>query len=739
MKKIITLIIASILIFSACQQTKKSKYNLDLEKTSINNPLPNQWFKWGNGYTVSVDSTTTHNGSKSILISSEKNRTAQSFGCIANTIPAKFKGENIEISAYIKYENIINGYVGLLLRIDNSSNTLQFDNMAKEHINGSSDWTKYSIKLPIPEEAENIYIGALNTGEGKLWVDDFNILIDGKDISLARNKDINLAKKDHKFDKGSLIDSYNLSENNIENLSLLGKIWGFLKYYHPNIAKGDYNWDYELFRIISKIKRVKTKTERDSFLSEWIKDLGYFEEVKNKKTNTKEIKMHADLNWITESNLSEKLVSQLKKVKNSKRKINNYYISYVPGVNNPIFKNEKAYSEMKYPDTGFRILSLFRLWNIIQYHSPYKYLIKEDWNILLNEFIPKYINAKNELEYNLAVLELLTRVNDSHTSMYSGKGTLRDYWGHNYAPVHISFIENKAVITGFSDNILGKESGLNIGDIILKINGKRTENIVKERLKYTPASNHPTKLRNIAFNLPRTNSNKICFQIDRNNSIKTINTNTYPPESLESLDQFQRKDTCFKIINNNIAYLYPGSLKKDYLSKKIDEIKTTKGLIIDLRSYPLENILFDLCDFLLPSSTDFVKFSCENKHKAGEYLMTKCTKAGKSNKNYYKGKVVILINEITQSNAEYTTMALGLAPKSTIIGSTTAAADGNISPFSLPGGINTRITGIGVYYPDGRETQRVGIIPDIECKPTIEGIRLGKDELLKKGIEIINN
>jgi len=30
------------------------------------------------------------------------------------------------------------------------------------------------------------------------------------------------------------------------------------------------------------------------------------------------------------------------------------------------------------------------------------------------------------------------------------------------------------------------------------------------------------------------------------------------------------------------------------------------------------------------------------------------------------------------------------------------------------------ISGIGVYYPDGTETQRIGIIPDIELRPTLK-------------------
>ena len=83
-------------------------------------------------------------------------------------------------------------------------------------------------------------------------------------------------------------------------------------------------------------------------------------------------------------------------------------------------------------------------------------------------------------------------------------------------------------------------------------------------------------------------------------------------------------------------------------------------------------------------------------------------------------------------------MAYRVNPNTTVIGSTTAGADGNVSQFYLPGGISTAISGIGVYYPDGKETQRIGIIPDIELKPTVLGIKSGKDELIEKAIELIN-
>ena len=107
--------------------------------------------------------------------------------------------------------------------------------------------------------------------------------------------------------------------------------------------------------------------------------------------------------------------------------------------------------------------------------------------------------------------------------------------------------------------------------------------------------------------------------------------------------------------------------------------------------------------------------------------------------NDYKGKEVVIVNGQTQSQAEYTTMAFQSSPNVTVIGSTTAGADGSVSSIWLPGGISTMISGINVLYPDGTETQRKGVKIDVPLKPTILGIKAGRDGLLEKAKEIINS
>jgi C-terminal processing protease CtpA/Prc len=42
-----------------------------------------------------------------------------------------------------------------------------------------------------------------------------------------------------------------------------------------------------------------------------------------------------------------------------------------------------------------------------------------------------------------------------------------------------------------------------------------------------------------------------------------------------------------------------------------------------------------------------------------------------------------------------------------------------------------------IRHADGRNLQRVGILPDIWAEPTISGLRDGRDEVLEKAIQFL--
>ncbi|MBW8524818.1 peptidase S41 [Chryseobacterium chendengshani] len=722
------IILILLLIFTNFQAQKKIE-NLNFE--IIENNFPKNWNIFGDGNAkISVDATEKQQGKYSATIESTEEK---GFKALAFTLPENYAGKKIKLSGYLKTENVSNGFAGLWMRIDPQ---IAFDNMKKIGLKGTNPWKKYEVTLEMsPENTKQIVLGALLAGKGKIWIDELKVSIDGRDISKAKVFEKIPAKVelDKEFDDGSKLSNINLDAKNTENLKNLGLIWGYLKYYHPNIAKGNYNWDYELFRLLPKLKG-NSITENDKIYISWIKNLGEFETTKI-VSDDKNIKIKADLDWITSSGFSQELTELLLNLKYAKRSKINYYVDFFDQVNNPDFKNENPYKKMSFPDEGFRLLSLYRYWNIIQYYFPYKNLIEEDWKKVLPEFIPKFLNAKNQSEYTLAALEIIARIHDTHANIWGNNKAVNQYFGERYSSVKVSFVENKAIVTDFYKKELGKETRLQKGDIIVEVNGENIDSIIQKQLKYTAASNYPTQLREIARNLLCSNSETIHIKFLRDGieNSALIKTYTYAEIANDEQKEF------FEMFNNDVAYLYMGSADSEKLPEIFEKIKNTKGLVIDFRSYPSDFVVFKLGKLLKPNSTEFVKFSNTNNIQPGVFTFTPSLKIPGTGNNYYKGKIAILINETTQSSAEYHTMGLRTAPNAKVFGSTTSGADGNVSKIMLPGNISTMISGIGIYYPDGKETQRVGIIPDIVVKPTIEGIKTDQDEVLEKAVNWITN
>ena len=55
----------------------------------------------------------------------------------------------------------------------------------------------------------------------------------------------------------------------------------------------------------------------------------------------------------------------------------------------------------------------------------------------------------------------------------------------------------------------------------------------------------------------------------------------------------------------------------------------------------------------------------------------------------------------------------------------------------LPGGLSVQFTGIEVRHADGRQLQRVGLPIDVAVRPTLAGIRAGRDEVLERALGIV--
>lgn len=741
MRNLILFLFTLISVTSLYSQTPEEiGYNLGFELINKPTKNPTKWLIYPNPeYSIGIDSIIKYNGKYSLKIESLTKQTENSTGFIRIEIPADFECNQIEVKVKMKLSDVSDSNADFGVILSGDRKNLLIKSLDAQKLRGTIDWKEYSITVPFNTETKSYIIAIQFFGKGKIWYDDFQFLIDGDNYFTSKKRFGYSVRLDKEFDNGSLISIKNINKHITSNLTILGKVWGFLKYYHPQVTGGHFNWDYELFRIMPDILIARNPKERDQTLSKWINRLGPIDSLRPEQSiDSTKVKQLPDLKWIENKQvLSEDLVQQFDLIERSKRSNYNYYVDVTMN-SNPIFKNENGYNNMRYPDVGFRLLSLFRFWNIIQYFYPYKYLTDENWENVLPEFIPKFINVKNETEYRTVVLELLSHVKDTHVNISADDEILNNILGRNFIPLEVAFIENKVVVINFLDAETEKNSILKRGDIIMAINGENVKTILKNRLPLTPASNYPTQLRNISRDLLRTNNKQLKIKYESVGSTKTAIIDCIPYDILTYYNAFLiPKGSFSKLLTNDIGYINLGCKRNDDLVKVMTDFKDTKGIIIDLRFYPNGNILDNLAELLMPEPLNYVKLTSVSIQTPGLFSFGRELTIGKTNPSSYKGKIAILVNANSQSKAEFYAMGFRAIPNSVIIGNTTAGSDGDISPFKLPGGITTMISGLGVYYPDGTETQRIGIIPDIVVNPTIKGIEENRDELLESAIKVL--
>ena len=695
--------------------------------------LPAGWSASSAG-TIVADNQTVHSGKWSARLERGP-ESANDYSTMWVTLPMDFTGQTIELRGYLSMKDV-SGFAGLWMRENQDEQTVEYTNMKSTHLQGNKDWAEYSIKLPVNLDATLLTIGVHLWGTGKLWADDLQLLVDGKAIALAPARSLPATSSDHEFDNGSRIAIDRFSSMQIENLVTLGRVWGFLKYHHPLVTSGQRRWDYELFRILPVILSAKTRSEANLAMAHWIDSLGAVADCSPcASLDSKALELKPDLGWIEDqAGLGVELSQRLQNIY-AKRAVNQqYYVSLAIRIGNPVFEHENSYSNLHLPDAGFQLLALYRFWNIMQYWSPYREVAGENWPSVLSEFVPKVALAKDKDAYQLAMMELVARAHDTHANLWSSL-SVRPPLGNCVLPVDIRFVDNQAVVASFSNQSAELQSGFKIGDILLDLDGRAAEHPFEAWMPLYADSNQSARLRDMAMYWTRGKCGSTAVKVRRRDQVIVFNSNRlstpgkFPTHNLSG--------DAFRLLSPQVAYLNLGTAKAADVPHDVEIAQHTKGMIVDIRNYPEDFLaIYALGALLANGPTQFASFTHADLSNPGAYHFAD-TAALEPAPPHYKGNVVILVDEITQSRAEFASMALRSTPNAIVVGSTTAGADGDISTIDLPGGLSAMISGNGVYYPNKRPTQRIGIVPDIEAKPTLAGIKAGRDQVLEIGIQQI--
>jgi len=695
---------------------------------------------WGGGPpgTIFADDKVVHGGRWSARIERHTG-SPEAFSTITKAIPMDFAGNSIEFRGFLRTEDV-SDFAGLWMREDGETPALAFDNMQSRQLKGTTPWTEYSITLPDKPEGRKLFFGVLMAGTGKTWADDLQLLVDGKPVWDAPKVEhpktaIDL---DHQFDEGSRVAIHELTKIQIDNLATLGKVWGFLKYHHPKVTSGRVHWDYELLRVLPAILSAPDRQSSNAAIVQWIASLGRVAPCGPcAKLDESDIQLRPDQSWIhDEARLGKELSLSLRSMRDNRLADKQFYVSLAPNVRNPVFEHELGYTGLKLPDPGFQLLALYRFWNIIEYWFPYRDVMGEDWDKVLTEFIPRIALAKDSETYQRELMALIGRVHDGHANLWSSLD-VRPPVGKCQLPVRMRFVEGRPVVAGFAFPEAAGSSSLKLGDIITQLDGVPVAKLIESWTPYYADSNDAARQRDIAAFMTRGACGEASVGVRRDNQdikLKTarvsVANSDMGPGTHDLLGETLRR------LSDEVAYLKLSSVKIADAAHYIEAAAGTKGLIIDIRNYPSEFVVFALGSLLVDRETPFARFTVGDLSNPGAFHWTS-PESLRPQKPHYGGQVVILADEISLSSAEYHTMAFRAATHAKVVGSTTSGNDGNVSPIPLPGGLRAMISGIGVFYPDKRPTQRIGIVPDVVVTPTIAGIRAGRDEVLEAALRQI--
>lgn len=528
-------------------------------------------------------------------------------------------------------------------------------------------------------------------------------------------------------------------EQEYKNLEKLCLVWGYTKYRHPVFLSGQKDWDEELLNLVDPVCEASNDDQVNEILYEWFEGLGDtdygtdFYDMSWENADEDDKLFLADTTWRDDPEyLGEDLSSALMEID----KVPTVYRGKAPmfitrdHISMASFDNEKVLNDFDFSDKADRLLGLFRMWNVIEYYYPYVDILDKEWIDVLNEMIPIMLDGDDEHSYCMAMEHFTAQLHDAH-ALYGYAGVLEEY-GEYSAPVRLIRAEGQYVV-----DFVYRDCDLQVGDVIVAFNGTPIEYIIEEQKQYISITEDDKILNQMEGFLLRAKESDMDIAVRRGDDEISVKIQGLSLEEDQAVKVKEKEP--YEVLNNNIGVINPKVLTDDEFSNIMKKVEKTDGLIIDLRQYPKNgNWINTLAEYIKAEETPFCRAISISPTIPGAYLINYIeTSGGKQVPYHYEKPVVILMNERTQSLAEYTIMMFRDGHNTIVIGSNSVGSDGNLAYLYGPEGNILQFSGVGILTAEGEQTQRVGLSPDIYVEPTVSGIKEGKDELIEAAVQYI--
>jgi C-terminal processing protease CtpA/Prc len=394
------------------------------------------------------------------------------------------------------------------------------------------------------------------------------------------------------------------------------------------------------------------------------------------------------------------------------------------------------------PDEPHRIFAIFRIYNAIRYFFPYRELMHEDWPAATLRAIREVRTANDEASYIRAIRGYYALIHDGHGFIEGQPVQLLFGAG---APCVSRYLHGEIVVTNLVDTVACIDAGVRVGDIVMAVGGVPAHDALASQRPFVNGSTPQGVARNLVADVataifagPAGSSIEITFRHPGSSKLFTARF-----RRRNVLVREQRSGPIVRVLPGNVGYVDLNRLETSDVDAMFARLAKTRAIVFDDRGYPrgtawsiaprltagddVRAALFDQVTVLAPYVTEGEAFFRQSFRTFYQILP-------KSDGARYLKPTVTLIDERTISQAEHTGLFFSAAGHTRFVGTPTAGANGDITAFGIPGGLTLIFSGQGVRFADGRQLQRIGIIPDVRSEPSAADVAAGRDVVLETGL-----
>jgi hypothetical protein len=376
-------------------------------------------------------------------------------------------------------------------------------------------------------------------------------------------------------------------------------------------------------------------------------------------------------------------------------------------------------------DLDTRLADVVVAWNVFRHFYPYWTESRVDWDARLPTEIERMFGATTRATHLDALRLLVADVHDGHGAAID----VRNRGERGWLPVQLGIIEGQLVVTA-----TGAPANAPVGAIVATLDG-------------VPAGQRMSVAMGLASGTAQWKETRALWEISTcpMGTVVTlvVDSGAGPRSSNLRCDAKQpppekRPDPVVQL-TSGVWYVDLTRAKMVDVTPVISKLAQATGVVFDVRGYPTDAGAQMLPYLLETSEAD--RWMHVNKivgpfgHSAGWQSIGWNLKPRSPR---LAGKVVFLTDGRAISYAESVMGYVADRKLATIVGGTTAGANGNVVTFTVPGGFRLAFTGMRVTKHDGQTPHHLaGVKPDVPAAPTIAGVRAGRDEVLDAAVALL--